>query len=514
MTKIFSCIFQLVVLLFFSFSTVAQKGFVQRDGDILRDSKGRMLQLKGLNYVNKDKVNRFRNLIKDTAFREMKSWGYNAVRLGINWSALEPEPGKYDQSYLKDLDNRLKYAKQYGIYVILDMHQDLYGEKFGGGAPLWATLDENKPHITGGIWSDAYYISPAVQTSFDNFWNNSKAADGIGVQDHYVKTWAMLAERYKNDKNIIGFDVMNEPFAGSPVNLAMGVMLSEVTESLNKNKKDKTYTLEEVGALWMDENGKNFIIKQLTGKDVFFKVLKGMEPIYKDFEENKLMPFYKILAIAVRAVNNNHFLFWEPSVSTNNGIPTYIREVKEAGKNQGLMPHFYDIVLDTKDAGEADAGRLGFMFSQLAKTKKETGLPMFIGEWGAFYTGGREVLNAAHIMTTGMDSLLIGDFYWDYFRGMGSLPVFKEELNRAYVQAVAGRLTYQKAAKNSLQISWLEDKNAKDKTIIYVPGSKNIKVYGKAVYGKAAIKNGSGTILSVATSGINMARELTISWSE
>jgi len=61
------------VLVLVSLSSVAQEGFVQRDGDILRDSKGRMLQLKGLNYVKKDRVNRFRNLIKDTAFREMKS---------------------------------------------------------------------------------------------------------------------------------------------------------------------------------------------------------------------------------------------------------------------------------------------------------------------------------------------------------------------------------------------------------------------------------------------------------
>gem|GEM_PF-4888717 len=73
MKKVSSCFFHLLVLVLVSLSSVAQEGFVQRDGDILRDSKGRMLQLKGLNYVKKDRVNRFRNLIKDTAFREMKS---------------------------------------------------------------------------------------------------------------------------------------------------------------------------------------------------------------------------------------------------------------------------------------------------------------------------------------------------------------------------------------------------------------------------------------------------------
>lgn len=124
-------------LLFFVLTNhvFSQKGFVYRDGEILRDYAGRMILLRGLNYVNKDEKNNYRNLIKDTAFIKMKSWGFNAVRLGINWSALEPSPGKYDTDYLQDLDLRLQYAKQYGIYVILDMHQDLYGKKFGGGAP-------------------------------------------------------------------------------------------------------------------------------------------------------------------------------------------------------------------------------------------------------------------------------------------------------------------------------------------------------------------------------------------
>src|SRR5690606_18238424 len=78
-------------------------GFVQVDGTVLRDSLGRSLILRGLNYVNKDKENRHLNLIGDTAFREMKNWGYNSVRLGVNWAALEPSPHRYDSTYLRDL---------------------------------------------------------------------------------------------------------------------------------------------------------------------------------------------------------------------------------------------------------------------------------------------------------------------------------------------------------------------------------------------------------------------------
>ena len=144
------------VLLGVSLQLLAQKDYVRVDGTIFRDAEGRMLMLRGMNYVNKDKANKFLNLTKDEAFVNLKKWGYNTVRMGVNWSGLEPHPGQYDTTYLKDLDTRLEYARQHGIYVILDMHQDLYSIKFGNGAPLWATLDNDLPNYTGGVWSDAY----------------------------------------------------------------------------------------------------------------------------------------------------------------------------------------------------------------------------------------------------------------------------------------------------------------------------------------------------------------------
>ncbi|MBK7099019.1 MAG: cellulase family glycosylhydrolase [Sphingobacteriales bacterium] len=54
------------------------------------------------------------------------------------------------------------------------------------------------------------------------------------MQYHYIKAWAMLAHRYRNDKNIIGFHLMNEPFIGSAVNDALAVMINEVTQALNE----------------------------------------------------------------------------------------------------------------------------------------------------------------------------------------------------------------------------------------------------------------------------------------
>lgn len=486
-------------------------GFVQVDGTLLRDSLGRSLILRGLNYVNKDKENRHRNLIGDTAFQEMKSWGYNSVRLGVNWAELQPTPHRYDTTYLHDLDDRLTYAEQHGLYVILDMHQDLYGERFGGGAPEWATLDDGLPHATGGTWSDAYFISPAVQRSFDNFWANKPAEDGVGVQDHYVNAWKMLAQRYRNNKTVVGFDVMNEPFIGSNIQAVLGVMLGAMTDYLNQ--KGATYTAEQVGEMWMDSRGKERILSELQDSAIFVDVLDKMEPIYREFEEQELMPFYTKLAVAVRAVNTHHILFWEPSVSSNNGIPTHLSPVPEAGSQQGYMPHFYDIVLDTDLAGKADNKRLSAMFDRLEQSAGRLQLPTIIGEWGAFYGGDTAVVDAARTMVAGIDRLLVGDMYWDYFRGMEQQAYFSQALQRPYVACTVGKLNQQHLSENEFSFRWEEDGSRRAETWVYLPTINDLRIMGldEAEYHlKPLVK--SAAWLAIKPLGKKTKRSITITW--
>ena len=143
------------------------------------DSFGRQVILSGINKVNKDKKMNYTDNDSLSSYEQLSKYGFNCIRLGLIWDGVEPEPGKYDEKYLDKIEERINWAAQNGIYVMLDMHQDLYGQSFaegsamGDGAPRWATITENQPHITGTIWSDSYLISPAVQKAFDNFWANT-----------------------------------------------------------------------------------------------------------------------------------------------------------------------------------------------------------------------------------------------------------------------------------------------------------------------------------------------------
>ena len=133
------------------------------DGTSFVDGAGRQILLNGVNLVNKNPEEQYIGKEGPETFQNFKKWGFNVIRLGIIWDGLEPEPGIYNEAYLKKIDQQIEWAKAAGLYVFLDMHQDLFSVKYSDGAPQWATLDEGKPHVTGSVWSDAYLISPAVR---------------------------------------------------------------------------------------------------------------------------------------------------------------------------------------------------------------------------------------------------------------------------------------------------------------------------------------------------------------
>ncbi|RLD77353.1 MAG: hypothetical protein DRJ10_12090, partial [Bacteroidetes bacterium] len=111
------------------------------------DGFGRQILLNGMNLVNKNpKENYIGQYTNPEIFKNFKKWGFNVIRLGIIWDGLEPEPGVYNEEYLQEIDKQIKLAEDNGLFVFLDMHQDLFSVKYSDGAPKWATLDEEKPH--------------------------------------------------------------------------------------------------------------------------------------------------------------------------------------------------------------------------------------------------------------------------------------------------------------------------------------------------------------------------------
>ncbi|NLZ95797.1 MAG: glycoside hydrolase family 5 protein [Bacteroidales bacterium] len=438
------------------------------------DNYGRHVILNGINVISKSKEQGYIVSEDSTLYSKLRDWGFNSVRFGVVWDGIEPEPGIYNEAYLQGIDQHIQWAADNDIFVVLDMHQDLYSVLFSDGAPKWATLHEEKPHKTGAIWSDAYMLSEAVQTSFDNFWANKPAPDGIGLQDHYAQMWQHIAKRYANNPAVIGYDLMNEPFSGSSAQQYMPTMLAAYGKMMHETT-GKELSRRELELIWSDVEDRTNALKNLASAKNFAGVVDVLFPLNRDFETRKLQPFYQKVSDAIREVDKSTILFLEHSYLSNMGIRSSIaRTTLFDGKPDSLLayaPHGYDLVTDTESASDASSERLSFIYNRFQETGNRLNMPVWLGEWGAFYRHGEEIVPVAQHAITEIENNLYGNAYWSYESKMNKLAYFKQALVRPYPAYTNGELleyNYDRES-NVLTMIWQEEKGNATPTQVFIP---------------------------------------------
>jgi endoglycosylceramidase len=157
-------------------------------------------------------------------FAQMRSLGYDAIRLNVSWSLLEPSPGRIDRVYLDRVAQVVGWARNAGIYVVLDMHQDAWSkylystsadnctspyQRIRGfdGAPQWASVHAQPVCALNGTRE----LDPAVEEDAGKLFSDAPAPDGVGLREHFTSAVAALAARFSNDPTVAGYDLFNEP---------------------------------------------------------------------------------------------------------------------------------------------------------------------------------------------------------------------------------------------------------------------------------------------------------------
>lgn len=445
------------------FIDVKDHKFITKDGS--------QIILHGINYVNKSAKIDSTRFSNPENFKLMSKWGFNCIRLGVIWQGVEPEPGVYDEAYLKDLDYQIQLAKEQGIYVFLDMHQDLYSQLFSDGAPEWATLTDGAVHVSDNpVWSDAYFTSPAVKTAITNFWNNKPAKDGIGIQDHYITMWKMLAKRYKDHTSVIGFDLMNEPNIGWG-NIKGQELMVEAFIKAYAQETGEVLSGEDVIGKWLTQNGRKEILEFISDPDLYAYIVDAMHPIYYTFEKEKLMPFFTKTTRAIREVNTNHLIFLETSMSSNMGVYTGIGRISNEDKLV-YAPHGYDLVVDTPDAATTNNSRVNLIFNRHLESSKRLKMPLMIGEWGAF-GANEKALQSAFQVVRFFEKSLSSDTYWTFTTHLDDSELLKA-ISRAYPKTIAGDLTNYSTniEKGEASFKWVE--TIKGTNRIFIPKFYNL----------------------------------------
>lgn len=394
---------------------------------IIRDAEGRHVIYHGVNVVYKvapyipdeDKFDSQTSL-NDKDIQDLKNWGFNLVRLGVMWEAVETAPGVYNETYLKEVDSLITKMGEQGIYTLVDAHQDVMARVIcGEGMPnFYAKEIIAKGTYCIGEWADyflaplykktgfcksmddynfrkdkdgnpmiedcqtinfaTYYTSPESWTVFRSLWTNK-----YGLQDKYVAYWDKMSSILAKNKYVIGFDPTNEP-------------LPSWTSAAN--------------ALWtiMPESG--------------------------NFDYYDLQPMYTRIYEAYAKYNNNSYMWFEPGqIPDEIGISTSLNFVFNLGfskppggeigsKNHVLNDHTYccQILGPCDKNGEPDASSAeackkwhDYRLAQRNKDAAKLGIPLAISEFGACMDTDDCVREITQV-TEACDANLASWAYWEF----------------------------------------------------------------------------------------------------
>jgi len=186
-----------------------------KDGNFV-DEEGRIILFRGINSVIKrfpwyDPI-----MLDPERQKQLGDWGFNAIRLGAMWSGVEPTEGNINETYIGVLKDIVAGLQENGVYTYLDMHQDVLTNKATyDGIPSWLSSKFASPQHqypwpmkdTSGFstWACGYF-SQEISNGFNQLYTQHKQEFG--------NVWKEIATRFKEMPEILGYELLNEPWTG------------------------------------------------------------------------------------------------------------------------------------------------------------------------------------------------------------------------------------------------------------------------------------------------------------
>ncbi|MFC1594016.1 glycoside hydrolase family 5 protein [Candidatus Omnitrophota bacterium] len=116
--------------------------------------------------------------IQELDFKTISSFGFNCVRIPFNHKLIETKPYRYSTKGLTYLKKAVQWAKKYKVWVILDLH----------AAPGCQNMDWHADSSGKALlWKSSVY------------------------RKRTIALWRYLAEIFKDEEAIAGYDLLNEP---------------------------------------------------------------------------------------------------------------------------------------------------------------------------------------------------------------------------------------------------------------------------------------------------------------
>lgn len=197
------------------------------DGEKVVDGLGQPVMLRGIAFGNRvwqdDPLPTEHHAEVD--YQRVHDLGMNAVRFYLNYVTFMGQslpPGKFDEAGWKWLDDNVAWAKAHGVYLILNLHVPPGGyQSLGKGDELWTSAD---------------------------------------AQERFIALWRAIAERYRGESTIAGYDFLNEPVL--PERPEQWIDLAERTvKAVREVDPEHIIFIERFNAVqgnWGEDENRNF----------------------------------------------------------------------------------------------------------------------------------------------------------------------------------------------------------------------------------------------------------------
>lgn len=252
------------------------------------------------------------NMITEKDVDALKKWGFNSIRLPMHYNLftlpVDKELIEGQNTWLKTgfrlTDNLLSWCKKNKIYLILDLHAAPGGQ--GNDRPI-ADVDTLKP----SLW------------------------ESEANQKKTIALWKKLAERYKDEEWIGGYDLINETNYKLEGNIALKNLFASLTKEI-RNIDKKHIIFIEGNQFANDYTG----LTPPWDKNMIYSFHKYWNPTtvetiqkYLDMREQYNVPFW----MGESGENNNEWFRAAVNLFETNNIGWSWWTIKKIGSESSLM---------------------------------------------------------------------------------------------------------------------------------------------------------------------------------
>jgi len=261
------------------------------------------------------------NYITAEDIHYLKTIGMNSIRIPFNYRMFTNEDymgGEGEKRGFEIMDRVLNWCRKENLYVILDMH-----------------------------------CAPGGQTgdNIDDGHGYPFLFDDLASQNLTIQIWRKIADHYKNDEIIMGYDVLNEPIAHffdtAHFNPKLEPFYKRVTKAIRE--VDKNHLVFLGGAQW-DSNfnpfGPPFDNKLVyTFHKYWTAATREVIQPYLDFREKYNVPLY----CGETGENTDEWVMNFRKLLDSNDIGWHFWPYKKIDNSRGIVqfkvPEFYEQVI-------------------------------------------------------------------------------------------------------------------------------------------------------------------------